>query len=109
MKPLAPEAFFAGPQRDLARAIAAPDLAAVRALAPQTDLDAPGAEDMTLPVFAALRALDGAGEPARFAVVTELVRAGADVRREVPDFPSALGVALLATSPALLQAMLDGG
>ncbi|KYF99005.1 hypothetical protein BE20_52700 [Sorangium cellulosum] len=102
-----PDRFFLGPQRELARAIAAGDLAAVRALAPSTDLDAPGAEHMTLLVFAMHWA--SGQEPARLQIVTELVRAGADVHHVVPLLSSALDLAILAESPAFLRAMLDGG
>ncbi|WP_437879008.1 ankyrin repeat domain-containing protein [Sorangium sp. So ce513] len=102
-----PDRFFLGPQRELARAIAAADLAAVRALAPATDLNTPGAEDMTLLVFAMHRA--SGEEPARLQIVTELVRAGADVHHVVPLLSSALDMAILAKSPAHLRAMLDGG
>ncbi|WP_437494714.1 ankyrin repeat domain-containing protein [Sorangium sp. So ce1014] len=102
-----PDRFFLGPQRELARAIAAGDLAAVRALAPATDLDTPGAEDMTLLVFAMQRA--SGLEPGRLQIVTELVRAGADVHHVVPLLTSALDLALLSRSPAFLRAMLDGG
>ncbi|WP_438011719.1 ankyrin repeat domain-containing protein [Sorangium sp. So ce321] len=106
-RPPDPDRFFLGPQRELARAIAAADLAAVRALAPATDLDTPGAEDMTLLVFAMHRA--SGLEPERLQIVAELVRAGADVHHVVPGLSSALDLALLAQSPELLRAMLDGG
>ncbi|WP_437594696.1 ankyrin repeat domain-containing protein [Sorangium sp. So ce1000] len=102
-----PDRFFLGPQRELARAIAAGDLASVRALAPATDLDAPGAEDMTLLVLA-MQWASGL-EPVRLQIVTELVRAGADVHHVVPQLTSALDLALLSKSPAFLRAMLDGG
>ncbi|MGK4007949.1 hypothetical protein WMF31_35360 [Sorangium sp. So ce1036] len=102
-----PDRFFLGPQRELARAIAAADLAAVRALAPATDLGAPGAEDMTLLVFAMQWA--SGREPERLRIVTELVRAGADVHRVVPGLTSALELSLLSSSPDFLRAMLDGG
>ena len=43
-----PEAYFTGTQLDLARAIAVADLGQVQALVPTTDLNTPGAQDMTL-------------------------------------------------------------
>src|SRR5262249_46390299 len=70
-------------------------------------LNEPGAEGMTLVVFAALWAWDEA--PARLQIMTDLVRAGADVHHVVPDLASALGLALMAPGPGLLRAMLDGG
>ncbi len=104
----APDAFFSGPQRDLARAIAAGDPKAVARLAPDTDLDKPGKEDMTL-LMLAMAWADDDPTPERHAVITELVRAGADPGHRVPDLGSALDLALMSTTPDSLQAMLDGG
>lgn len=116
MSPPRPERFFKGPQRALAQAIAAGDPEAARALAPETDLDTPGADDMTLLMFAMAWALDGpepwpkdAPAPPCLAILRDLVRAGADPGHEVPLLGSALDLALDAKTPGPLRAMLDGG
>jgi ankyrin repeat protein len=103
-----PDQFFSGPQREVARAVAAGDPAAVAALAPRTDLDAPGAHDMTLLVLAMAWEREDP-TPKRLEVITELVRAGATPGQVVPDLGSALDLALMADGPGPLRAMLDGG
>lgn len=103
-----PERFFHGAQLDLARAVARTDLPAMQALAPQAHVSVPGDEGMTLLLFAMLSASSLA--PAPLAVVTALVRAGADVLAVVPGLGSALDLVLRATSgPEMLRALLDGG
>lgn len=103
----APDRFFTGSQLELARAIDAGNQTSVRALAPATDLNAPGKDDMTLLMFAMMRASDQ--DPARLGIVTDLVRAGADVKHQVPELGTALDMALAAPRPGLLGALLDAG
>lgn len=103
-----PEDLFDEAALDVARAIAAGDPARVRALAPHVDLNAPGAMDFSLLLYA-IRCASSL-EPARLAVITELARAGADaVDVRHPELGSALELSLGATSPAFLRALLDAG
>jgi uncharacterized protein len=102
-----PDRFFTGPQLDLARAIEAGNATSVRALAPKTDLKTPGKDDMTLLMFAMMRASDQ--DPERLRIVSDLVRAGADVHQVVPELGTALDMALVAKKPGFLGALLDAG
>lgn len=103
----APDRFFTGPQLELARAIDAGNATSVRALAPKTDLNTPGKDDMTLLMFAMMRASEQ--DPERLRIVTDLVRAGADVHQQVPELGTGLDMALRSKQPGLLGAMLDAG
>jgi len=103
----APDRFFTGPQLELARAIDAGNDTSVRALAPKTDLNTPGKDDMTLLMFASMKGMDQ--NPVQLRIVSDLVKAGADVQQQVPELGSALDMALRVKEPGLLGAMLDGG
>ncbi|WP_233802381.1 ankyrin repeat domain-containing protein [Paraburkholderia sp. HP33-1] len=99
--------FFSGPQLELAQAIARGDMEEVRRLAPKTDLNTPGRQNMTMLFFAFQEALQR--DPHRLAIASEVVRAGADPLQEVPNFGDPLGVVLNSSHPEFLRAMLDGG
>ncbi|MBC8726456.1 ankyrin repeat domain-containing protein [Paraburkholderia sp. 31.1] len=99
--------FFSGPQLELARAIERGDMEQVRLLAPKTDLKTPGRKNMTMLFFAFQEALQR--DPHRLAVMSEVVKAGADPLQEVPNFGDPLGVMLNSSHPEFLRAMLDGG
>lgn len=107
MLPPNPTEHFEGPQLDLARAIQAADFNQSHALAPWNGLNERGLKGMTPLLFALLCATDL--DPARLAIVRELVRLGADVHAEFPLLSTPLEFALLAESPLFLEAMLDGG
>lgn len=107
LTPPPPAHHFLDEQLVLARAVHAGDLAAVRSLAPSTDLATPGAEGITLLAFAFMAAGDEA--PERLAMLTGLVRAGADVRQPVDAIGSVWEAALTSESPAFVRAILDGG
>src|SRR5262249_21799131 len=64
---------------------------------------------MTPLMFAMMWAQADKDAPERLAVMTALVRAGADVRHEVPMLGTALDLATGAPDPGPLRAMLDGG
>ncbi len=103
----APEAHFLGDPLALARAIRDGDLATVQARAPHTDLNTPGAQGITLLAYALMAASDR--DPQRLAIVSALVRAGADVHQPVADMGSLWGAVLLMPDPAFAAAFLDGG
>src|SRR6266566_7078763 len=89
MKRLPATDFFSGPQLLLAQAIERGDLVKVQQLAPVTDLNTPGRKDMTLLFFAVQEALKR--DPKRLAMITVLVKTGADPLQEVPNFGDVLG------------------
>jgi hypothetical protein len=99
--------FFSGPQLELAKAIERSDMEQVKRLAPRTDLNTPAKKNITMLFFALQEAMQR--DPKRLAIVTELVKAGADPLQEVPDFGDPLGVMLNNPHPEFLRAMLDGG
>jgi hypothetical protein len=107
MKTPPAEKFFSGPTLMLAQAIEQGDAAEVDALIRTVDLNAPGAEDMTL-LFFALQSAFGE-KPAQLQIITRLVQAGADPLHRVEDLGSVLGVSLQAASPLYVKALLDGG
>lgn len=101
------EQFFSGPTLTLAQAIEQGDIAEVEALLGEVELNKPGADEMTL-LFFALQSAFGE-KPAQLAIITRLVRAGADPLHRVENLGSVLGVSLQAASPLYVQALLDGG
>lgn len=105
---LAPERFFDGPQLALAQAIQRGDLAAVRALAPQTDLRAYGAQQTTLLHYALHEALSR--DAGRLDVMRELVACDpAIVHLRGARIGTVYEVALGSIYPDFLEALLDGG
>jgi hypothetical protein len=99
--------FFSGPQLELAQAIERGDMEQVKRLAPKTDLNTPGRKNMTMLFFALQGALQR--DPKRLAIITEVVKSGADPGQKVPDFGNPLGVVLNSTYSEFLRALLDGG
>lgn len=107
MKHYPPEDFFHGTQLSLAQAIEEGNEREVVTLAKQTELNQPGAQDMTL-LFYALQTAFGEKQ-SQLKIVTELVRLGADPLQRVPDFGCAAGVVARSPHPEYMQALLDGG
>jgi uncharacterized protein len=101
------EQHFLDEQLHLARAIVAGDLTHVRSMAPHTDLNTPGAQGITLLVYAMMAA--ATFSPPHLSVLTELVRAGADVRQRIDTIGSVWEAALGAPVPHFTRAILDGG
>jgi ankyrin repeat protein len=99
--------FFSGQQLVLAQAIEDGDIHKVQQLAPATDLNTPGHKHITLLFFALQEALKR--DPKQLAMITALVRAGANPQQQVPNLGSLLDVALNTPQPEFLRALLDGG
>ncbi|MBD8453426.1 ankyrin repeat domain-containing protein [Serratia rubidaea] len=107
MKKIVPEEYFTGQQLVLAKAIEAGDLERVKQLAPETDLNTPGEQDLT-PLFFALNEAMYNDNPAnRLEIITALVSAGADPLPKGRDKP-AVWMAK-GDKDIWLKAMLDGG
>ena len=113
--------YFQSRQLPLAEAVEKGDLEAVQRLTGQSDVNSPGKDGMSLLHFAVLHTKKRSTEP-RLDIITALVRAGADYRQAAPipehlakefknkDPYTPLYMAIKEyASPALLQAMLDGG
>ncbi|MDU3075635.1 MAG: ankyrin repeat domain-containing protein [Mixta calida] len=107
MKIYPPEDFFHGTQLTLAQSIYQGDLASVKQQAGVTDLNKPGRQDMTI-LFYALHCAQGEKKQ-QLAIMSELVRQGADPLQDVPDMGSVAGVTARLSSPAYMEALLDGG
>jgi hypothetical protein len=99
--------FFGGSQLILAQAIESGDVAKVKKLAPATDLNTPGNRNMTLLFFAFQEAL--ARDPKQLEIMGVLIKAGADLNHEVPNFGSVLRVVLNSQPPEFLRTLLDAG
>jgi ankyrin repeat protein len=99
--------FFSGSQLILAQAIERGNIQKVQQLAPVTDLNTPGKEDMTLLYFSCQEAFNL--DPKQLEIITVLVKAGADPLQNIPDFGDVLGVVLNSSHPEFLRALLDGG
>lgn len=106
-----PEAFFTGAQLALAQAIRDGDLARVKALAPKTDLAAPGAKRMTLLAFALQEAVPVKAEAGnvRFQILSELVKDGAKPEQVFGNDGNVAYMAARADTPNFLRALLAGG
>lgn len=108
------EDFFVGRKLEIARAIEAGDMTAVRSLAPGVDLSAPGNRNMTLMWFAMLPGTPG--HP-NYEAVRTLVSLGVDPETQIAQgIGSALEYTFITRSDPddrtgllFLQAMLDGG
>ncbi|MFO0609111.1 MAG: ankyrin repeat domain-containing protein [Polyangiales bacterium] len=105
---LPPERFFTGDQLALARALVDGDLAAVRALAPRTDLRSPGAEGTPLAHYALHTAL--ARDAVHLACFGALGAADPGALH-VPhaELGTALQACLATPHPEFLAALLDAG
>ncbi|GLU34334.1 ankyrin repeat domain-containing protein [Trinickia caryophylli] len=106
-----PEAFFTGTQLALAQAIRDGDLARVKALAPKTDLAAPGARRMTLLAFALQEAVPvkAQADSPRLQILGELVKDGAKPEQVFGNDGNVAYMAVRADTPNFLRALLAGG
>lgn len=103
----APEKYFSGKQLMLAQSIYDADETSIASMSTNVDLNKPSVENMTL-LFYALQAASGR-ESIRLKIITDLVKAGADPLKEVPDIGTVAGYAAQSDSPVFLRAMVDGG
>lgn len=105
---LPPERFFQGDQLELARALHRGDLAAVRALAPNTDLRTLGAEGTSVAHYALHAAVSRA--PERLAALGALAAADpAVLHLPHAELGSVLECCLASAHPEFLAALLDAG
>ncbi|HAU8267541.1 TPA: ankyrin repeat domain-containing protein [Kluyvera intermedia] len=110
MKKIEPEKYFTGSQLILAKAIQSADREAILHLAKETDLNRPGAEDLTLLFFAMNECFYNNNPPERLQIITDLVHAGADPLQPQMNMPgSPAEVAAKGDKDIWLKAMLDGG
>ncbi len=114
-KRINPSDYFVGNQLLLANAIRAREMDTIKRLIPQTDLNTPAKEDMTI-LFFALFETSNSKDPKSYEILTELVKAGADaVNHEVPPsqngfyLGSVWGLTLVRGNLTAIQALLDGG
>ncbi len=106
---LNPQDYFSGQQLTLAKAIEDGNVEDVEKLAPQTELNKPGQQAMTL-LFWALGSAIEDKSPARLKMITLLVKAGADPLQPRPQGQSSPAEFVLnADSGVWIKAMLDGG
>ncbi|ELY2768212.1 ankyrin repeat domain-containing protein [Cronobacter malonaticus] len=107
---LNPQDYFSGQQLTLAKAIEAGDVSEVEKLAPETDLNKPGQQEMTLLFWALGNALNDKKTPDQLKIITVLVKAGADPLQPRPQGQSSPAEFVLnADSGDWIKAMLDGG
>ncbi|MGW1443791.1 ankyrin repeat domain-containing protein [Serratia rhizosphaerae] len=110
MKKIEPEEYFTGQQLILAKAIEAGDLGRVKQLAPETDLNTPGEQDLTLLFFALNETYYNNNPKPRLQIVTALVKAGADPLQPLPrGMASPAEMVSMGDKDLWLQALLDGG
>lgn len=110
MKKIDPEKYFSGSQLILAKAIQAADRESVLRLANETDLNTPGAEDLSLLFFAINESIYNDNSPERLEIVSDLVREGANPlqpQRKMPGSPAV--IAAKGDKDIWLKALLDGG
>ncbi|MEB5922594.1 ankyrin repeat domain-containing protein [Franconibacter daqui] len=107
MKKYPAEDFFSGSQLTLAQAIERGNINEVKELSSQTNLNKPGAQDMTLLFFAVQSAYDK--EPDRLKIMSVLVKAGADPAQQIPDMGSVAEMVVKSDSPSFVNALLEGG
>ncbi|WP_338560822.1 ankyrin repeat domain-containing protein [Erwinia sp. E_sp_B04_7] len=101
------EDYFSGTQLELAQAIRDIRVDDVDRIAKSTNLNKPGAKDMTLLFYALQVAANNNKES--LDIVSLLVKKGADPLYRVPDFGSAAGVTARSDNPAFMKALLEGG
>ncbi|WP_424404886.1 hypothetical protein [Pasteurella sp. PK-2025] len=102
---------FSEEQKVLVKAIKVADVEKVKSLAKVTDLELKSEQSipiLTAAMFEAMGDLKSDKPTKRLQIITELVRAGANVKRG-GIFDSPLDIALAQEHPALLEAMLAGG
>ncbi|RYC39745.1 hypothetical protein DEH81_17835 [Pectobacterium zantedeschiae] len=107
MKRLPAEQFFSGSQLMLAHAIERSDSVDVKDLAGKTDLNKPGAQDMTI-LFFALQSAYGK-DPQQLAIMAVLVGSGADPLQQIPDMGSVAEVVARSDDDVFMKALIDGG
>lgn len=102
-----PEQFFHGTQLSLAQAIVSENIAEVKKITPDTSLNKPGEQDMTLLYFALQQAQDRKSQ--QLEIMSQLVKAGADPLQDVPDMGSVAEVVATSPHPEFMKALIDGG
>lgn len=106
---LNPQDYFSGQQLVLAEDIQHGDIDGVEKLAPQTDLNKPGKQDMTLLFWALGNSINDNKTPSRLKIVTLLVKSGADPLQPRPQGKSSPAEFVLnADSADWINALLDG-
>ncbi|MCW1825584.1 ankyrin repeat domain-containing protein [Enterobacter asburiae] len=107
---LNPQDYFSGQQLELARAIEEGNVDVVKTLAPDSNLNQPGKQDMTLLFWALGNAINDKKTSPHLKVITLLVEAGADPLQPRPQGKSSPAeFALKGDSADWINAMLDGG
>lgn len=107
---LKPDNYFSGQQLTLARAIENGNIDDVLKLAPETDLNKPGKEDMTLLFWAVMNSINDKKTTEHLKIITVLVKSGADPLQPRPNGGSSPAQFVLkADSNVWIKAMLDGG
>ncbi|WP_314421026.1 ankyrin repeat domain-containing protein [Pseudescherichia vulneris] len=107
---LNPQDYFSGQQLVLAKAIERGEVDEVKKLAPETDLNKPGQQDMTLLFWAISNAINDKKTAPRLKIITELVKAGADPLQPRPAGGSSPAEFVLkGDSGEWIRAILDGG
>ncbi|WP_442801735.1 ankyrin repeat domain-containing protein [Serratia rubidaea] len=110
MKKIEPEDYFTGQQLVLAKAIQAGYLEKVKQLAPETDLNTPGEQDLTMLYFALNETYYNNNPKPRLQIVTALVKAGADPLQPLPrGMASPAEMVSMGDKDIWLKALLDGG
>ena len=107
---LNPQDYFSGQQLELAKAIEQGEVDQVKKLAPETDLNKPGQQDMTLLFWALSNAINDKKTAPQLEIITDLVKAGADPLQPRPAGGSSPAEFVLkGDSGDWIKAMLDGG
>ncbi|ACX88197.1 ankyrin repeat domain-containing protein [Pectobacterium parmentieri] len=107
MKKYPAENFFSGTQLSLAQAIEKNDESEVKKLSAHTDLNRPGAQDMTLLFFAMQNSYDKQAK--HLSIVSYLVSAGASPLQKVPSMRSVAEATAKSDDPIFIAALIDGG
>ena len=107
---LNPQDYFSGQQLVLAKAIEQGEVDEVKKLAPETDLNKPGQQDMTLLFWVISNAINDKKTAPQLKIITELVRAGADPLQPRPQGKSSPAEFVLkGDNGDWIRAMLEGG
>ena len=107
---LKPQDYFSGQQLVLAKAIEHGEVDEVKKLAPETDLNKPGQQDMTLLFWVISNAINDKKTAPQLKIITELVRAGADPLQPRPQGKSSPAEFVLkGDNGDWIRAMLEGG
>ncbi|HAZ77964.1 ankyrin repeat domain-containing protein [Pseudescherichia sp.] len=107
---LNPQDYFSGQQLALAKAIEQGEVNEVKNLAPETDLNKPGQDNMTLLFWAVMNTTHDNKTTPRLKIITELVKAGADPLQPRPAGGSSPAEFVLKGDSAdWINAMLEGG